>query len=109
MKNKLAIFIVIQTFVLSACQSHFGADAHLGSSVNAAIQKQTINPQAAMNAPQEVRGMDGQSAKSSIDSYQNTFIRRLPGTGAPISGQGSLTGTPASSNSGTSYMSSPLQ
>ena len=107
--KKLILIILLQALLLSACQSHFGADAHLGSSVNAAIQGQTVNPQAAMTAPQEVRGMDGQSAKSSIDSYQNTFIRRLPGTGAQPTNQGGLTGTPSASGSAPSYMSSPLQ
>jgi hypothetical protein len=98
----LKIGIINSFFILSACQSHFAADSHLGSSVNSAIQNQTVNPHAASMAPKEVRGMDGVSAKTSIDSYQNSFIRRLPGVGAPTSGQGGATGSFGGSNPGTS-------
>jgi hypothetical protein len=103
------IILISMTLILSACQSHFAADANLGSSVNAAIRNQTVNPQAASMAPDEVRGMDGVSAKTSMDSYQNSFIRRLPGMGAPTSGQAGTTGTSGSTSTGTGYSGSPQQ
>ena len=105
----IKIVMICVSLTLVACQSHFAADAHLGSSVNTAILNQTVNPQAASIAPQEVRGMDGVSAKTSIDSYQNSFIRRLPGTGAPTAGVGGVTSNTGVSSSGNSYMSSPQQ
>ncbi len=105
----LKIVIIHCSLILSACQSHFAADSNLGSSVNSAIQNQTVNPQAASMAPQEVRGMDGVSAKTSMDSYQNSFIRRLPGAGALTSGQVGATGASGNTNTGigTGYSGSP--
>jgi len=103
------IVLINMTLILSACQSHFAADANLGSSVNAAIRNQTVNPQAASMAPDEVRGMDGVSAKTSMDSYQNSFIRRLPGMGVPTSGQAGTTGTSGGTTTGTGYSGSPQQ
>ena len=101
--------MVMLNIFLVACQSHFGADANLGSSVNSAIQNQTINSQAASISPEEVRGIDGVSAKASIDNYQNSFIRRSPTIGVQPSGQGGLMGTSGSTSPGGGYMSTPLQ
>ena len=109
MIKKIKFLIFAPICLLIACQSHFGVDADLGSSVNAAIKNQTINPQAANIAPEEVRGMDGVSARTSIDSYQNSFIRRSPALGVQPSGQSNLNGASGSTGSGGSYMSTPLQ
>jgi hypothetical protein len=85
---------------LCACQSYFETDKDLGSSVNAAIANQTVNPNAASLAPELVRGLDGVSAKNSIDSYQNSFIRKIPGGDA--STNSGITNSGASNSGGIS-------
>jgi hypothetical protein len=104
------IVLMNMALILSACQSHFAADTNLGSSVNSAIRNQTVNPQAASMAPDEVRGMDGVSAKTSMDSYQNSFIRRLPGAGGatPSTPAGAI-GTSGGTTTGTNNSGSLQQ
>jgi len=72
-KSQLFLF-----FLLTSCQSYWPADPDLGSSVNKAITEQTSDPMASTKAPNNIYGMDGPSAKSSIDNYQNSFIKISP-------------------------------
>ncbi len=46
-------------------------DSHFGEAVNTAKAQQTINPDAAKN--KQAAGMDGQTAKSALDRYQQSF------------------------------------
>jgi type IV pilus biogenesis protein CpaD/CtpE len=98
---------------LGACQNYWTASPDFGSSVNGAIAAQTVNPNAASQAPSDVKGMDGPSAKSSIDSYQNTFIRRSPAMGGNPSSTGYFTGgqsgAGSSNGSGGSMTGIPAQ
>lgn len=106
-KKLLSLFLLL---LVGGCQSYWAADPDFGSSVSGAISAQTVNPNAATQAPSEVRGMDGVAAKTSIDSYQNSFIRRNPATGGPSSGSGYFIGTqPGGGSSGGSNNSVPIQ
>ena len=89
---------------LTGCQAYWYPSADFGSSVNGAIALQTVDPDAAKKAPTVVRGMDGPSAKASVESYQKTFTRITPSgsaAGASGSSQGSSASSPSSSGSNT--------
>ena len=71
----LAALIVI---TLGGCRSSApNLDSRLGYAVNTAKAQQTINPDASRN-PDPVAGLDGASAKESIDRYTNTFKEPPP-------------------------------
>jgi hypothetical protein len=52
-------------------------DSKFGHAVNAAKAQQTINPTAGLSTD-PVTGIDGTSAKESIERYQNTFKEPPP-------------------------------
>lgn len=60
-------------FFLTACQADWYPQAGFGSSVNDAIAAQTANKDAPSKLNRETQGMDGPSAKASIDNYQRSF------------------------------------
>lgn len=97
----LKLISISSLLALGACQNYWAADPNFGSSVNGAVTAQTVNPNAAAKAPSNVKGMDGPSAKASIDSYQNSFVRR-PAAGGNASGAGYFTGGQSGSGSGSS-------
>lgn len=97
------VFIVVS---ISACQSYWEPDTHLGSTVNDVVKMQSANPQAPFDRPEAVKGMDGVSAKASIDNYQNSFTRRGANSGA--SG-GFFTGVQSGSGSNSTNIGIPQQ
>ena len=102
MKKLFRCIYVLLSTLLVACQSHWAADPNFGSSVNEAINKQTVNINAAQQVPTMVRGMDGVAAKSTIDNYQNSFIRRNIGNSGNSTNSGANPGNQSSSSFGSS-------
>ena len=89
---------IISLLTLSACQSYWNARPDFGSSVNAAIQAQKVNPVAPEGNPKSTQGLDGPAAKASVDSYQRSFeVKGSDSTypsGSSLSpGSGSSSGT----------------
>lgn len=106
MKRIIKAPMILLVLSLSACQSYWEPDSHLGSSVNDVIKMQVANPQAPANSPESIKGMDGISAKASIDNYQNSFIRRGVATGTSSS---FVTGTQPNSGSSSTNVGIPQQ
>lgn len=64
---------LLAAVTLSACASRTPyLDSRFGDAVNTAKAMQTINPQASRNTD-PVTGLDGPSAKDSIDRYRDSF------------------------------------
>ena len=89
------LFAWLSFGMLTACaQQGWDADTNLGKSVNNAIRAQSINP----DGPPKDRvlgGMDGVSAKATIDNYQKSFI--FPQIGSAAGGTSSSSGSSGSS------------
>ena len=73
----IALAVVPMMVGISGCNVTPNYDSKFGYAVNAAKAQQTINPNAALNAD-PVEGLDGASAKQSIEGYQNTFKEPPP-------------------------------
>ena len=84
------LFWVLAALCLSSCRAIW-FDPDEGSAVNGAIRSQSVYPDGSpANANKSIGGLDGASAKATIDSYNRTFT--LPAGGAsPLP-----TGAPAS-------------
>jgi hypothetical protein len=98
-------FLALVSFgMLTACaQQGWDADMNLGKSVNNAIRAQSIHP----DGPPKDRvlgGMDGVSAKATIDNYQKTFITPFitPQIGSAVGGVSGSSGSPAGAGAGGS-------
>ena len=65
------VFVLMAVSIIG-CSSSPSLDSRFGHAVNAAKAQQTINPDASRNTD-PVTGIDGTSAKYSIDEYQDTF------------------------------------
>ena len=89
--KKYLIFAAMALLItgVTGCQSVWDPEADFGSSVNGAVTAQVQNPKAPKGYPQTVVGLDGQSAKLSIESYQKSFERKQA---APASMTGSMIG-----------------
>ena len=71
MHNAKLLFIGLAAATLAGCASSTPyLDGRLGNAVNSAKARQTVNPEASRDA---VAGMDGNSAKESIERYQDSF------------------------------------
>ncbi|QWD96216.1 pilus assembly protein [Polynucleobacter sp. MG-6-Vaara-E2] len=58
---------------ISGCQSIWQNEPDFGSSVTSSVQNQLVNPQAPLGNPKPTTGLDGPSAKATVDSYQRSF------------------------------------
>ena len=76
---KSIVFILILS-ALFGCQSSalWNTGPNFGSAVNEVVQTQLANPNAPVGNPKVTSGMDGSSAKSSVDNYQKSFEVRVP-------------------------------
>lgn len=64
---------LLAAVMLSACASRTPyLDSRFGHAVNTAKAMQTVNPQASRNTD-PVTGLDGSSAKDTIDRYRDSF------------------------------------
>lgn len=73
MRKAKLLLALLNAALLSACVSPTPyLDAHFGQAVNTAKAMQTINPEASRNTD-PVTGMDGPSAKESVDRYHDSF------------------------------------
>ncbi len=73
MRNSKLIFIALAAATLCACASSTPyLDSRMGNAVNTAKALQTIHPEASRNQD-PVAGLDGNSAKESVDRYQESF------------------------------------
>lgn len=88
MKLKILLSLLSVTAV-TGCQSYWDPEANFGSTVNGAVTAQIQNPKAPQGYPKSVVGLDGQSAKLSVESYQKTFDRKQT---PPASTAGSMVG-----------------
>jgi uncharacterized protein YcfL len=70
MKTLTIVIAPIAAVLLSACASAPYLDSHLGESVNMAKAQQTVNLDASQNK-NPVFGIDGQTAKNTIDRYHS--------------------------------------
>lgn len=73
--NPLSLKILSAAFSLAAltgCTTTPHLDSRFGHAVNAAKAQQTLYPEASKNTD-PVAGIDGTSAKESIDRYHDTF------------------------------------
>jgi hypothetical protein len=73
----IAVAVVPVMLGIGGCNVTPNYDTRFGYAVNTAKAQQTINPDAALNAD-PVTGLDGESAKQSIERYQNTFKEPPP-------------------------------
>lgn len=71
------LLTVLLALTLAACTTTPKLDSTFGSAVNTAKAQQTINPNASRNAD-PVLGLDGTSAKTSIERYQESFQKPPP-------------------------------
>jgi len=73
MGNSKLLFIGLVAATLCACASSTPyLDSRIGNAVNTAKARQTMNPEASRNRD-PVAGLDGNSAKESIERYQDSF------------------------------------
>ena len=63
-------------------------DSHFGEGVNMVKAQQTLNPDASSNT-EPVTGMDGRTAKSAYEEYQNSYKTPVPQPSAFTIGIGS--------------------
>lgn len=110
MKNKIIIwkfltylFLPMPLFLVTACQADWYPQAGFGSSVNNAIASQIVNKDAPIRVNDEAQGMDGPSAKASIDNYQRSFEQM--GSNQMIGSGSSTIINPAGSSSGSNLPS----
>ncbi len=82
---KLGI-VFLPSFILLGCQSGWYPDDKFGSSVNQAISDQIANKNAPEVVNRSTMGMDGPTAKSTIDNYQKSFEQP---SGSTVSGNNS--------------------
>ena len=68
--NKLSFCAVLAT--LAGCAPTPNYDRHFGDAVRQARTAMTINPKASAN-PDQVRGIDGQSAGEAVTRYHDSF------------------------------------
>ena len=71
-KLKFSLMVVTVTVLCACTTSTPYLDSRFGYTVNTAKALQTINPEASRNTD-PVAGLDGNSAKESIDRYQDSF------------------------------------
>lgn len=76
MRLTAALVLPVMTSI-TGCTATPNLDSRFGYAVNAAKAQQTINPTASLNTD-PVAGIDGTSAKESIDRYHNTFKEPPP-------------------------------
>jgi tRNA G46 methylase TrmB len=71
---KRALLIGLLGMLLAACGTTAPErlDAQMGTSVEMAVARQTLNPQAARDE-QPVGGIDGKTADALVDRYHKTF------------------------------------
>lgn len=82
MKNKtkrLAVSVGLVALLSAGCAHQYETKADFGSSVRDAIARQTINP-AGVGSDGVSPGMDGSSAKATVDRYVKTS-EQPPSTG----------------------------
>lgn len=74
--------------LLAACASPDTDDVRFGAAVRLAVAQQTVDPQAAarLGAPE---GMDGASARSALQLYQQSFATPAPRSDTYTIGVGS--------------------
>lgn len=87
--SKFFLLFLLMTS-LAACQSTWFPDSEFGSSVNQAIADQVANKNAPDPVDRNTMGMEGVTAKSSIDSYQKSFESSNTGVVYGSSGSGSF-------------------
>jgi len=82
-KTRLATVLlgVLPLITLTACQSQW-VDTNEGEAVNAAIYTQSVYPDGRKDVPTKASGLDGVSAKATIDNYQRSFVTPIT-TGSP--------------------------
>ena len=73
----IAVAVVPMMLGMGGCNVTPNYDSKFGYAVNAAKAQQTLNPDAALNR-NPVDGLDGTSAKLSVERYQNTFKEPPP-------------------------------
>ncbi len=70
MRNTITIACITGTCLLAACTAPAPRlEAGFGNAVRAAVAQQTLNPEASLN-PDPVAGIDGATAKNTIDRYE---------------------------------------
>ena len=78
--------VFLPSFILLGCQTGWYPDDQFGSSVNKAIADQIANKNAPDTLNISSMGMDGPTAKSTIDNYQKSFEQP---SGSTVSGNNS--------------------
>ena len=89
------LFWVLAALCLSSCRAIW-FDPDEGSAVNGAIRSQSVYPDGSpANANKSIGGLDGTSAKATIDSYNRSFTLPSGGAAAGATGGSSApTGVP---------------
>ncbi|SMC30883.1 hypothetical protein [Polynucleobacter kasalickyi] len=94
---KLGGFFLV-LIILQGCQAGWYPESNFGSTVNKAIYDQTANKNSPESVDRDSMGMDGPTAKSSIDNYQRSF-EQVGGSSVYGGNSGAFVNPMGSSNS----------